>query len=78
MDAVDTEIRAEFCKTTPDTVPPHFQHLFTQRNLQDVLAMSNYQRRNWLTVIKKARAQCTRRATNQTRITDFFSTASTP
>lgn len=64
MDAIDTQIRQEFTRPSPPQCPLRYRHLFRNRDLTLILAMSNYQRRQWITAVHNAREAC-RRAQGQ-------------
>ena len=73
MDEIDDQIRAEFQKEIPPTVLPQYVPYFVDRDLEEVMALSNFHRRAWMHTVSQARTACTTRPkTRQPLITGYL------
>lgn len=60
MEAVDLQIQTEFTLPPPNPCPSRYRHFFYNRDLNQILALPNYQRRKWSTAVQQAREACQR------------------
>lgn len=78
MADIDDQIRTEFQKEIPQCVPNQYAVYFEDRDLEKVLALSNFHRRAWMRMVSRARkAGATRTTSQQTLITSYLPTQTT-
>jgi len=74
MEDIDDQIRAELLREVPPNIPPQYAGYFADREVENVLALSNFHRRAWVAMVSRARKACTDRpVSNQTLITEYIS-----